>query len=190
MTASKCFILTFVFSCHRLIQFQMNNKRIAVVGLGYVGLPLAVAFAHKYDVIGYDISEERILQLARCIDRTREIAGEELTEAFSNGLTVSHKPESIADANFYIVTVPTPVTRFKTPDLIPLLSATAMIGRNLKKGDIVVYESTVYPGCTEEDCVPVLEQESGLKYNIDFFCGYSPERINPGDKTNKLTNIV
>lgn len=168
----------------------MRDIKIAVVGLGYVGLPLAVAFARKYDVTGYDINEERVSQLTARIDRTKEIDEEELKAAFDAGLRVSHAPEAIADANFYIVTVPTPVTHYKSPDLKPLLSASAAIGKILRKGDIVVYESTVYPGCTEEDCVPVLERESGLKFNTDFFCGYSPERINPGDKKNKLTNIV
>lgn len=166
-----------------------RNSKIAVVGLGYVGLPLAVAFSQKYNVTGYDISEERIAQLNNKNDRTKEVSAEELAGAFSAGLSLTCKPEAIADATFYIVTVPTPVTRYKTPDLAPLLFATATIGKLLKKGDIVVYESTVYPGCTEEDCVPVLEKESGLKYNRDFFCGYSPERINPGDRKNKLVNI-
>lgn len=168
----------------------MNNIKIAVIGLGYVGLPLAVAFARKYPVVGFDINEERVSQLNIGVDQTKEIGREELSEALSRGLTVSHELSAIADSNFYIVTVPTPVTHFKTPDLVPLLNASAAIGHVLKTGDIVVYESTVYPGCTEEDCVPVLERESGLKYNEDFFCGYSPERINPGDKKNKLTNIV
>lgn len=168
----------------------MNNIKIAVIGLGYVGLPLAVAFARKYEVVGFDINEERVSQLNNGADRTKEVERDELSEALSSGLTISHDVEAISDSNFYIVTVPTPVTHFKTPDLVPLLNASASIGKRLKKGDIVVYESTVYPGCTEEDCVPVLERESGLTYNQDFFCGYSPERINPGDKKNKLTNIV
>lgn len=167
----------------------MNKTKITIVGLGYVGLPLAVAFSRKYDVIGFDINKERIFQLNQGVDRTKEVENEELSEALSLGMKISDDPQAIADSNFYIVTVPTPVTHFKTPDLIPLLSATATIGKVLKKGDIVVYESTVYPGCTEEDCVPVLERESGLKYNVDFFCGYSPERINPGDKKNKLATI-
>ncbi len=167
----------------------MNKTKITIVGLGYVGLPLAVAFSRKYDVIGFDINKERISQLNQCLDRTKEVESEELSKALSLGLKISDDPQAIADSNVYIVTVPTPVTHFKTPDLTPLLSATATIGKVLKKGDIVVYESTVYPGCTEEDCVPVLERESGLKYNVDFFCGYSPERINPGDKKNKLTTI-
>lgn len=164
--------------------------KIAVVGLGYVGLPLAVAFARKYPVVGFDINAERVAQLNEGVDRTKEVDSRELSEAFSAGLTISASPSAISDSTFYIVTVPTPVTHFKTPDLVPLLNASVTIGKVLKKGDIVVYESTVYPGCTEEDCVPVLERESGLTYNKDFFCGYSPERINPGDKNNKLTNIV
>lgn len=168
----------------------MDNIRIAVVGLGYVGLPLAVAFAQKYDVVGFDINEERVSQLSKGNDRTKEIEQEELTAALSGRLSVSNDINAIANSNFYIVTVPTPVTNFKTPDLIPLLNASAAIGQVLKKGDIVVYESTVYPGCTEEDCVPILELASGLIFNKDFFCGYSPERINPGDKKNKLTTIV
>lgn len=168
----------------------MDQIKIAVIGLGYVGLPLAVAFASKYHVIGFDIDEERVNQLSNGIDRTKEVDSEELSEAISSGLRISHRKEDLSTANFYIVTVPTPVTRFKTPDLTPLLNASATIGQLLKKGDIVVYESTVYPGCTEEDCVPVLEHESGLTYNTDFFCGYSPERINPGDKKNRLSNIV
>ncbi|MDD4515366.1 nucleotide sugar dehydrogenase [Massilibacteroides sp.] len=168
----------------------MDNIRIAVVGLGYVGLPLAVAFAQKYDVVGFDINKERVSQLSKGNDRTKEIEQEELTAALSGRLSVSNDINAIANSNFYIVTVPTPVTNFKTPDLIPLLNASAAIGQVLKKGDIVVYESTVYPGCTEEDCVPILELASGLIFNKDFFCGYSPERINPGDKKNKLTTIV
>ncbi len=167
----------------------MNKTKITIVGLGYVGLPLAVAFSRKYDVIGFDINKERISQLNQCLDRTKEVESGDLSEALSLGLKISDDSQAIADSNVYIVTVPTPVTHFKTPDLTPLLSATATIGKVLKKGDIIVYESTVYPGCTEEDCVPVLERESGLKYNVDFFCGYSPERINPGDKKNKLTTI-
>jgi UDP-N-acetyl-D-galactosamine dehydrogenase len=169
--------------------------KIAVIGLGYVGLPLAVELGKKYPVAGYDTNEKRIGELQSGIDRTREVDGESLanvTKHFGQcdrGLTFSSDVDSIRDCNIYIVTVPTPLTKFKTPDLEPLLNASATIGRILKKGDIVVYESTVYPGCTEEDCVPVLEKYSGLKYNEDFFCGYSPERINPGDKTNTLTTV-
>lgn len=168
----------------------MNNIKIAVIGLGYVGLPLAVAFARKFDVVGFDINEERISQLKQGIDKTKEIDDEELKKVLGGGLKVSNELQAISEMNFYIVTVPTPVTQFKTPDLTPLLNASTEIGKVLKKGDIVVYESTVYPGCTEEDCAPVLARESGLTYNTDFFCGYSPERINPGDKKNRLTNIV
>lgn len=168
----------------------MNDIKIAVVGLGYVGLPLAVAFAQKYPVVGFDIHVERIAQLRSGVDQTKEVSQNELSQALFSRLVVSSDVSSIAEANFYIVTVPTPVTRFKTPDLTPLLAATSTIGKLLKRGDIVVYESTVYPGCTEEDCVPVLERESGLIFNVDFFCGYSPERINPGDKKNRLTTIT
>ncbi|MDR1332504.1 MAG: nucleotide sugar dehydrogenase, partial [Tannerella sp.] len=170
-------------------------QKIAIIGLGYVGLPLAVEFAGKYPVIGYDINEKRIKELQSGIDRTKEVDSESLKNASvqfgssGNGLTFSSEVCSIQDCTIYIVTVPTPLTKFKTPDLTPLLNASATIGSVLKKGDIVVYESTVYPGCTEEDCVPVLEKSSGLRFNTDFFCGYSPERINPGDKKNTLTTI-
>ncbi|MDR0757420.1 MAG: nucleotide sugar dehydrogenase [Tannerella sp.] len=171
-------------------------RKIAVIGLGYVGLPLAAELGKKYPVVGYDISEKRVEELQSGIDRTKEMDGESLanvTKQFGQPsghvLTFSSEEDSIRDCTIYIVTVPTPLTKFKTPDLQPLLNATATIGRVLKKGDIVVYESTVYPGCTEEDCVPVLEKCSGLRYNEDFFCGYSPERINPGDKKNTLTTI-
>lgn len=168
---------------------------IAIIGLGYVGLPLAVAFAKKFRVTGFDIDQVRVNALQQGVDNTLETNENELIGVLKStvdnptGLVISSNPESIRSCAVYIVTVPTPITRFKSPDLSPLLSATAMIGGILKKGDVVVYESTVYPGCTEEDCVPVLEQVSGLKYNIDFFCGYSPERINPGDKKNRLETI-
>ncbi|MCZ4242923.1 nucleotide sugar dehydrogenase [Pedobacter punctiformis] len=168
--------------------------KIAIIGLGYVGLPLALEFAKKYPVIGFDIDENRVAELKKGQDHTQE-ADLELLEIVSNnkndsiGLTFSsHLPE-ISESNIYIVTVPTPIDHLKQPNLEPLLSASKMLGVVLKKGDIVIYESTVYPGCTEEDCVPVLEKISGLKYNVDFFCGYSPERINPGDKVNTLTKI-
>lgn len=169
--------------------------KIAVIGLGYVGMPLAVEFGKKYRVVGFDINTERVKELQSGFDRTKEIEREplmkvlELVDSSSVGLSLSADVEDLKDCNFFIVTVPTPITKFKTPDLKPLLSATQMIGKVLKKGDVVVYESTVYPGCTEEDCVPILERESGLKFNVDFFCGYSPERINPGDKKNTLTTI-
>jgi UDP-N-acetyl-D-galactosamine dehydrogenase len=173
----------------------MSNKKIAIIGLGYVGLPLAIEFAKKYRVIGFDINSDRIQELESGIDRTREANIEELvsvkysSDNNEKGLQFTYELKEIGDANIYIVTVPTPIDRFKVPDLKPLLSASKMIGKVLRKNDLVIYESTVYPGCTEEDCVPVLERESGLKYNIDFFCGYSPERINPGDKINTLPKI-
>ena len=168
----------------------METKKIAVIGLGYVGLPLAVAFAGKYSVVGYDIDSKRIEDLLNGHDITREMSGIELKNSLSSKrLFLSAQIEDIKNCQIFIITVPTPINRFKTPDLEPLLTATRSVAFVLKPGDIVVYESTVYPGCTEEDCVPVLEEYSGLTYNIDFFCGYSPERINPGDKTNTLATI-
>ncbi len=173
----------------------MENIKIGVVGLGYVGLPLAVEFGKKYETIGFDLDKERVDALNQGIDITKEIEKEELfsslynEDSSSKGLVITNNIASIADCNFYIITVPTPITKFKTPDLSFLLNASKEIGELLKKGDIVVYESTVYPGCTEEECVPILEKYSKLRYNIDFFCGYSPERINPGDKQNTLTTI-
>ncbi len=174
----------------------MRSHKLAIVGLGYVGLPLAIEFAKKYNVIGFDISEDRIKELSSSTDHTNEsdlAALKEVTENFAdghiNGLSFSTDLEDIRFCNTFIITVPTPINQFKSPDLSLLLRASEMIGSVLKKGDIVIYESTVYPGCTEEDCVPVLESASGLKYNEDFYCGYSPERINPGDKINTLTRI-
>ena len=168
--------------------------KIAIIGLGYVGLPLAVEFGKKYEVVGFDINNSRIEELKQGIERTKEIESRILLSVLkdsssSSGLELSSETEILRSCNIYIVTVPTPITQFKTPDLSPLLGATMTVGKALKKGDIVIYESTVYPGCTEEDCVPILEKESGLKFNKDFFCGYSPERINPGDKKNTLTTI-
>jgi UDP-N-acetyl-D-galactosamine dehydrogenase len=165
----------------------MKDKKIAIIGLGYVGLPLAVEFGKKYSTIGFDINQKRICELIEGYDRTDESNKAEIES--SKGLTFSSDIQDIQNCNVFIVTVPTPIDRFKAPDLSPLLNASKMLGSILKKDDIVIYESTVYPGCTEEDCVPVLEMESGLKFNIDFFCGYSPERINPGDKVNTLTKI-
>lgn len=198
------------------------NHQIAVIGLGYVGLPLALEFSKYYPVIGFDINEERINELNSGIDRTQEADVDELNSRIASfnpnsiymplynepntvaswaldslvpeteqqsGLYFSTDQQALNNANTYIVTVPTPIDHFKKPDLAPLLKASQIVGSVLKKGDIVIYESTVYPGCTEEDCVPVLESVSGLQYNIDFFCGYSPERINPGDKINTLTKI-
>ncbi|WP_080905751.1 nucleotide sugar dehydrogenase [Parabacteroides sp. Marseille-P3160] len=164
--------------------------KIGIIGLGYVGLPLAVAFSEKYRVMGYDLNTERIRELKDGIDCTKETEPERLLRPQkTNALILTNRTEDLRDCTVFIVTVPTPITRFKTPDLGPLLSASDMVGKLLKKGDTVIYESTVYPGCTEEDCVPVLEKASGLVYNTDFFCGYSPERINPGDKKHTLATI-
>ena len=162
---------------------------IGIIGLGYVGLPLAIAFADHFNVVGFDINQLRVSNLNLGIDSTDEADLKLLQKATENKLQLSSNLKDLAACTVYIVTVPTPITQFKTPDLTYLISASKMIGGLLNTGDIVVYESTVYPGCTEEDCVPVLEQESGLKYNRDFYCGYSPERINPGDKINTLTKI-
>jgi UDP-N-acetyl-D-galactosamine dehydrogenase len=161
------------------------THQMAVVGLGYVGLPLALEFAKKYPVVGFDIDKDRVRELQNGYDRTQEVASSDLL----SHIVFSANVEDIGNANTYIVTVPTPIDGFFKPNLLPILKASEMIGKVLKKGDLVIYESTVYPGCTEEDCVPVLEKMSGLKYNQDFFCGYSPERINPGDKVNTLTTI-
>lgn len=161
-------------------------QKIAVVGLGYVGLPLAVELAKRFEVLGFDISEKRVTDLKNGIDRTLEVASEELLKT---KIRFSSEKKDLEWANFYIVTVPTPITNSNQPDLSPLTSASKMVGSVLKAGDIVVFESTVYPGCTEEVCVPLLEQLSGLKYEKDFFCGYSPERINPGDKLHTITKI-
>ncbi len=170
------------------MHFNKSKVNIAVIGLGYVGLPLAVEFSKYFNVIGFDINKTRIQELSNGIDRTQEIESETLF--LNKTLRFSSEISEIAHANIYIITVPTPIDKFKKPDLTPLLSASKTVGKVLKHGDIVIYESTVYPGCTEEDCVPVLERESGLKFNVDFFCGYSPERINPGDKINTLTKIL
>ncbi len=163
------------------------KEKIAIIGQGYVGLPLAIEFGGKYPTIGFDINTNRINDLKKGIDHTNEATTEQLRSA--NQLTFSTKINDIRNCNIYIVTVPTPIDEFKTPDLNQLKSASKMLGEILKKGDLVIYESTVYPGCTEEVCVPLLEVASGLKFNIDFYCGYSPERIVPGDKVNTLTTI-
>jgi UDP-N-acetyl-D-galactosamine dehydrogenase len=160
---------------------------IAVIGLGYVGLPLAVEFGKKYEVIGFDIKPERIKELQKGFDATLEVSQENLQT--SKHIRFSSEVEDLKNANIFIVTVPTPIDQYKTPDLTPLMKASETVGKVLKKGDIVIYESTVYPGCTEEDCVPILEKHSQLKFNVDFFCGYSPERINPGDKQHTVTKI-
>jgi len=164
-----------------------SGRPLAVIGLGYVGLPLAVEFGKHRPVIGFDIKPDRIAELRGGRDRTREVSPEELAEA--RHLTLTADQTDLSAATIFIVTVPTPIDAHKRPDLIPLIKASETVGRALKKGDIVIYESTVYPGATEEDCVPVLQRVSGLTYNVDFFCGYSPERINPGDKAHRLTTI-
>ena len=160
---------------------------VGIIGLGYVGLPLAVEFGKVMKTVGFDIDKKRIAELIKGHDRTREVSGNDL--GLADKLSYSSNPDELKDINYFIVTVPTPVDDYKQPDLRPLVSASKTVGRVLKRNDIVIYESTVYPGCTEEICVPVLEQTSGLKFNLDFFCGYSPERINPGDKLHRLTTI-
>jgi UDP-N-acetyl-D-galactosamine dehydrogenase len=164
-----------------------NPPIIAIIGLGYVGLPLALAFSKHYQVIGYDLDQARVDALKKGEDTTLETDAEAIHNA--SNLILTNELSKIANATIFIVTVPTPVHADKSPDLSSLLYASAEIATVLKQGDVVVYESTVYPGCTEEDCVPVLEKNSGLKFNVDFYCGYSPERINPGDKVNTLTKI-
>ena len=168
-------------------QSQLKDIKLAIIGLGYVGLPLAVEFGKQRPVIGFDINAERIAALQQGQDTTLETTDKELREA--KHLRYTTDSEALRAANFFIVTVPTPIDAHKRPDLTPLIKASETVGRVLKAGDIVVYESTVYPGCTEEDCVPVLERYSVLKFNQDFFCGYSPERINPGDKEHRVTTI-
>ena len=166
------------------------SEKIAVIGLGYVGLPLAHAFSSRYEVVGFDIASWRIEELREGYDRTMELSQEELEESFRNGLRLSDSLDDIRECKIYIVTVPTPIDRHKNPNLEPLKRASESVGEVLKKGDTVIYESTVFPGCTEEVCVPILERVSGLKFNEDFFCGYSPERINPGDRVHRLTDIL
>jgi UDP-N-acetyl-D-galactosamine dehydrogenase len=166
---------------------QLQDIKLSVVGLGYVGLPLAVEFGRKRPVVGFDINQRRIDELRAGNDFTLETTQEELAAA--KHLSYTTNLDDLRDCNCYIVTVPTPIDEYKRPDLTPLIKASETVGKVLKKGDIVIYESTVYPGCTEEDCVPVLEKHSGLKFNQDFYCGYSPERINPGDKEHRVTTI-
>jgi UDP-N-acetyl-D-galactosamine dehydrogenase len=179
----------------------MKEYKIAIIGLGYVGLPLAVAFAEKYEVVGFDINLQRIGELKKFNDRTLEISDEQLqnvivsdenyvNDNFANGLYTTMNASDLADCNFFIVTVPTPTDKYNRPVLTPLIKASETVGKVLKQGDIVVFESTVYPGVTEDECVPVLEKVSGLKFNKDFFAGYSPERINPGDKEHTVTKIL
>ncbi len=168
----------------------MKNFKIGVIGLGYVGLPVSVLFSKKYRVIGYDVDSDRINQLNKFNDNTLEISSEKLEQSLRNNLLLTNNDNDIEDCNIYIITVPTPITIDKKPDLKALLSASKLVGNALSKGDIVIYESTVFPGCTEDECVPILENASNLKYNIDFFCGYSPERINPGDKDHTIEKII
>lgn len=170
-----------------LERIESREARLAIIGLGYVGLPLAVEFGKHYGVTGFDISARRLEELRAGRDRTLETTAEELRQA--KRLSFSNQIEDLRPADVFIVTVPTPIDRHKRPDLTPLVKASETVGRALKPGAVVVYESTVYPGCTEEDCVPILEKFSGLKFNQDFFCGYSPERINPGDKVHTVTKI-
>jgi UDP-N-acetyl-D-galactosamine dehydrogenase len=165
---------------------DINDAKIAVIGLGYVGLPLAVEFAKKYPVTGYDISAPRIKELRQGEDSSLEVEPEELA---SVTMTYTDQLDDVRDCNVYIVTVPTPIDEYKNPDLSPLISASRGIGQVIKRGDIVIYESTVYPGATEDDCIPVIEEVSGLRFNQDFYAGYSPERINPGDKEHRVTTI-
>ena len=162
-------------------------KKIAVIGLGYVGFPLAFEFSKKYDLTGFDISKKRISELKNGIDKTEEYSKNQILDL---KLFLSNDEKDLINQDFYIITVPTPLKKNNKPDLSPLKSASKIVGKHISKGSIIIYESTVYPGCTEEDCIPVLEKYSNLKYNVDFFCGYSPERINPGDKKRKLTDII
>ena len=168
-------------------RLNRRSLKIAVIGLGYVGLPLAVEFGKRFRTTGFDVKSSRIQELERGHDATLEVTGDELASA--KNLTFTTRIDDLADCKVFIVTVPTPIDEYKRPDLTPLEKASATIGKVLKKGDVVVYESTVYPGCTEEVCVPILERVSGLKFNRDFYAGYSPERINPGDKEHRLTTI-
>ena len=169
-------------------QIENRKLKIGIVGLGYVGLPLAVEFGKKYSTIGLDLNKSRIKELNQGVDKTLELTKNQIES--SSKLSFTHDAIKLQDCNIYIVTVPTPVDEYKNPDLKPLKAATGTISKVLSKNNIVIYESTVFPGCTEEICVPILEKESGYKYNKDFFCGYSPERINPGDKEHTLTKII
>lgn len=176
-------------------QYGLQDVKIAIIGLGYVGLPLAAAFAERYPVLGFDINKKRIDELIKGIDRTFEVDNEELKRVLRNdvsdrGLFCSNKLDDLRSCNVFIVTVPTPTDKYNRPDLTPLYKASETVGKVLKKNDVVIYESTVYPGVTEDECVPVLERISGLKFNVDFFAGYSPERINPGDKEHTVTKIL
>jgi UDP-N-acetyl-D-galactosamine dehydrogenase len=170
---------------------DLSKKKISVIGLGYVGLPLAVEYGKKYKTVGFDINLKRVQELQNGVDNTLEVDNEYLQKTLKNGLfSVSGVKEDIADSNIYIITVPTPTDKNNRPVLLPLMKASETVGSVLKKGDIVIYESTVYPGVTEDECIPVLERESGLRFNTDFYAGYSPERINPGDKEHTISKIL
>ena len=176
---------------------MINNPKITIVGLGYVGLPLAVEFSKKFNVVGYDTNSSRVDDLNLAIDKTNEVDKKELYNVLNlnhqlknKGLVITSDISQVADTDVFIITVPTPIDKNKKPDLTPLANATKNISKFVRKGNIIIYESTVYPGCTEEFCVPIIEKYSSLKFNTDFFCGYSPERINPGDKINTLTKII
>ena len=169
------------------MKFDKTKIKIGVIGLGYVGLPLSVAFSKKYSVIGFDLSKKRIDEISKGYDRTGELTSDELL--MEGSAIYSCQENSLSEVNVFIVTVPTPVDSKNIPDLSPIKLASELVGKHLKQGDIVIYESTVFPGCTEEECVPILEKFSGITFNQDFFCGYSPERINPGDKVHTLLNI-
>src|SRR5690606_213050 len=166
---------------------DIAHSQIAIIGLGYVGLPLAVEFGKHYPTLGFDINKPRVAELQQGVDHTLEVSSEELAQA--GQLSYSCELDDLRRANVYIVTVPTPIDEHRQPDLTPLIKASETLGKVIKAGDVVIYESTVYPGATEEDCIPVIERVSGLKYNVDFFAGYSPERINPGDKEHRVTTI-
>ena len=171
------------------LQFHLDMEyNVGIIGLGYVGLPLAVECGKRYPTVGLDIDSDRIAELQNGVDRTLEVEEKELIDATL--LSFSSDPKALKSCNFYIITVPTPIDEFKNPDLEPLKKASETVGKLLERGDIVVYESTVFPGCTEEECVPVLESSSGLSFNDDFFCGYSPERINPGDREHRVADIL
>ena len=169
---------------------MINKKKdikLAIIGLGYVGLPLALEFAKKKRVIGFDINKNRINELIEGYDKNLEFTKKQLKN--SKNLKFTNRHRDLRSSNCFIISVPTPVDEFKNPDLNPLFEACKMVGKIIKKGDVIIYESTVYPGCTEEQCIPILEKFSGLKFNKDFFCGYSPERINPGDKVHTISNV-
>lgn len=174
---------------HLIMNHSLEDINIGIIGLGYVGLPLACLFAGKYPVTGTDINAERVAEIAGGVDKTGELSSDELARVIGNGLNVTDKISAMTDCNVYIITVPTPVDIDNIPDLTPLRDASRSVASVLRPGDTVIYESTVYPGATEEECVPLLEEGSGLRYNLDFHVGYSPERVNPGDREHRVENI-